>query len=139
MSLHVFGQVVASHKPTVTVRTAVPLISSVSARVPRQFVRTCKALPAVCPRANKGSLARVGPDVSLQMGRLVVELVTIPVLTPEHFLIGSHDPVWFVEVTVTGINGGQVTVTSDQGGVTTDQGGVTTDQGGVTTDQRVVV
>ena len=81
------GKVIAPHEPPIAVRAAVPLVSRVSARVARQFVRAGKPFPTVQPRAHKGAFSSVSPDVRLQMRRLVVELVAVPVLASEHFLV----------------------------------------------------
>lgn len=72
--LHVFGKVVGPHEPLVTDGTSEPLLSCMSPQMSLQFVRASEPLTAEQPVTYKGPLARVPPQMRLQMRRLAVHL-----------------------------------------------------------------
>jgi hypothetical protein len=74
--LGVLGQVVGPHEPLVANGAGKSLLTGVRPQVPLQLVGPREPLPTEQPVADKRPLARVPPEVGLQVGRLPVHLPT---------------------------------------------------------------
>lgn len=76
VSLYVFTQMVAPHKPLVADRTGESFLPGVRAQVSLELVRARKPLPAKQPVTHKRSLSGVPPQVRLEVRRFAVNLAT---------------------------------------------------------------
>ena len=72
--LHVLTQMVAAHEALATDVTREPFLSRVRSNVTLQLVGACEPLATEEPVTDERSLARVPPQVRLQVRRLVVDL-----------------------------------------------------------------
>ena len=72
--LGVLGEVVGAHEALVADGAGEPLLAGVGAQVALQLVRAGEPLAAEQPVAHEWSLARVPPQVGLQVRRLAVDL-----------------------------------------------------------------
>lgn len=74
VSLDVLAQVIASHEALVAHGASKPLLAGVRAQMPLELVGAREPLAAKEPVAHERSLARVPPQVRLQVRRLAVDL-----------------------------------------------------------------
>ena len=74
VGLDVLGQVIRPHEPLVADRAGEPLLARVGPEMPLELVRPGEPLPAEEPVADEGTLSRVPTEVGLQVGGLAVDL-----------------------------------------------------------------
>lgn len=74
MSLNMLGQMIGPHEPFITHRTCESFLTRVRAQVPLQLIGPRESLAAEQPVADEGPLARVPPQMRLQMRGLAVDL-----------------------------------------------------------------
>lgn len=73
MGLDVLAEVIGAHESLVADGAREPLLPRVGPQVPLQFVGPRETFAAKQPVAHEGPLARVPPEVRLQVGRFTVD------------------------------------------------------------------
>lgn len=87
VSFDVFGQVVTAHKPFATVRTNEPLLARVSPQVSLQLVRAREALATEQPVTHKRPFSRVPAQVRLQVRSFAINFSTAGYVTDVLFFL----------------------------------------------------